>query len=496
MTAPLTAQPAAGVGTGVILQLSGVAKHFRSVDGHQRTVLDGVDFTLRRGEIVALLGASGSGKSTLLRIMAGLIPADAGSVLYRGQPLYGPARGISMVFQSFALFPWLTVQQNVELGLEAQGVASAERATRAAAAITLIGLGGFEGALPRELSGGMRQRVGIARALVTRPDVLLMDEAFSALDVLTGERLRDDILDLWQTADTDPPPGPPPQAQLTPGGTAHSALARHITQAMLVVSHNIEEAVLMADRVLIFASDPGRVQHELPVALARPRDADSAEVRALVDEIYALMTHRPLRAARLGLANVPSGQAGQAGQAGDSAGQPGHAALVERLPAADVSRMDGLLELLAEPPFNGRADLPQLAEDTGLTDAELLPVAHAVALLGLAQLESGDLQLTPLGQRYVDGHHGLRQPLFGQQLLAHVALAAHIRHSLEQSASGQLPDKPFFRLLSEQLGDQQAGRVLHTVIDWARHGEVFEYNATTGQLRLPTDEPGDDGPAP
>ena len=496
ITAPLTPQPGPAVRPDAIVQLSGVAKHFRSADGHQRTVLDGVDFTLRSGEIVALLGASGSGKSTLLRIIAGLIPADAGTVLYRGQPLYGPARGISMVFQSFALFPWLTVQQNVELGLEAQGVVPTERAARAAAAITLIGLGGFEGALPRELSGGMRQRVGIARALVTRPDVLLMDEAFSALDVLTGERLRDDILELWQTAEMSPPPGPPADGALLRGGPAPRS---DVTQAMLVVSHNIEEAVLMADRVLIFASDPGRVQHELPVALARPRDADSPEVRALVDEVYALMTHRPQRAARPGGAGAPigqPGQSGQPGQAGQNAGQPGYSALVERLPAADVSRMDGLLELLAEPPFNGRADLPQLAEDTGLTDAELLPVAHAVALLGLAQLVSGDLQLTPLGQRYVDGHHGLRQPLFGQQLLAHVALAAHIRQSLEQSASGQLPDKAFLRLLSDQLGDQEARRVLHTVIDWARHGEVFEYNVTNRQLHLPTDEAGDDGPAP
>ncbi len=435
----------------VILELQAVAKHFRSADGHQRSVLEGVDFALRDGEIVALLGASGSGKSTLLRILAGLITADAGSVLYRGQPLYGPARGISMVFQSFALFPWLTVQQNVELGLEARGVAPEARASRAESAIALIGLGGFEGALPRELSGGMRQRVGIARALVTDPDVLLMDEAFSALDVLTGERLRDDILALWQT----------PQMP---------------TRAMLVVSHNIEEAVLMADRVLVFASDPGRVQQALPVTLARPRDPDSAEVRALVDEVYALMTHRPLRAAR------PAALAGQ----------PAAALLAERLPEADVSRMDGLLDLLAEPPFNGRAHLPLLAEETELTDAELLPVAHAVALLGLAQLEAGDLQLTPLGQRYVAGHHGLRQQLFGQQLLAHVPLAAHIRQGLEQSPSGELPDKPLLRLLADQLGDREAARVLHTVIDWGRHGEVFEYNVTTRQLRLPTDEEGDD----
>ena len=464
----------------MILQLSGVAKHFKSADGHDRTVLDGVDVRLRAGEIVALLGASGSGKSTLLRIMAGLIPADAGSVLYNGQPLYGPARGIGMVFQSFALFPWLNVQQNVELGLEAQGVAPQERARRADAAIALIGLGGFEGALPRELSGGMRQRVGIARALVTRPDVLLMDEAFSALDVLTGERLRDDILALWLTPDMP-------------------------TRAMLVVSHNIEEAVLMADRVLVFASDPGRVQQELAVGLPRPRDPDSEAVRALVDTVYALMTHRPLRAARLaeaaaGLPTAAAAQAQPGGLPSPATGSPaaaitltpaGRTVLAERLPEADVSRMDGLLELLAEPPFNGRADLPQLVDESGLSDATLLPVAHAVALLGLAQLESGDLQLSPLGQRYVAAHHGLRQQLFGQQLLAHVALAAYIRSRLEQASGGQLPEKPFLRLLADPLGDREGSRVLHTLIDWARHGEVFEYNGTTRQFSLPTDEDGD-----
>ena len=448
-------------GGAVIVELRGVAKRFRSVDGHERTVLDSVDFTLRDGEIVALLGASGSGKSTLLRIMAGLITADAGTVQYRGQPLWGPARGIGMVFQSFALFPWLTVQQNVELGLEARGMAPIERAAKAAAAIALIGLGGFEGALPRELSGGMRQRVGIARALVTEPDVLLMDEAFSALDVLTGERLRDDILDLWQR-DTMP------------------------TRAMLVVSHNIEEAVLMADRVLVFASDPGRVQHELAVPLARPRDPDSDAVRALADEVYALMTHRPLRAARLAAASNAAGVVPAASPT----------TWAERLPAADVSRMDGLLVLLSQSPFNGRADLPQLAEETELTDAQLLPVAHAVALLGLAQLEAGDLQLTPLGQRYVDGHHGLRQQLFGQQLLAHVPLAAHIRQTLERTPSGQLPDKPFLRLLAERLGDHEAARVMHTVIDWGRHGEVFEYDANRHLICLPTGEEVDEDQDP
>ena len=427
--------------TEAIVELQGVGKSFRSADGAARSVLEGVDFRLAEGEIVALLGQSGSGKSTLLRILAGLIGADAGAVRYRGQPLYAPARGIAMVFQSFALFPWLTVQQNVELGLEARGVGPTERARRAAAAIELIGLAGFEGALPRELSGGMRQRVGIARALVVEPEVLLMDEAFSALDVLTGERLRDDILRLWD------------------GGSMP-------TKAMLVVSHNIEEAVLMADRVLIFASDPGRVRTELPIALPRPRDPDSLEVRALVDEVYRRMTGGT-DAARVA---AP------------------HLHLSDRLPDADVGRMEALLELLVDPERQGRADLPQLAEEAGLADDELLPLAQALALLGFAQLADADLHLTPLGRRYVEGARTLRQELFGQQLLAHVPLAAHIRHSLEQAPSGELPQEPFLQLLSDSLDAVVAERVLRTAIEWGRYGEVYEYDFHTGRIHLPAGE--------
>jgi NitT/TauT family transport system ATP-binding protein len=432
-----------------IVELKGVGKSFRSADGPLRSVLEGVDFRLAEGELVSLLGQSGSGKSTLLRIMAGLTPADAGDVRYRGQPLYGPARGVSMVFQSFALFPWLTVQGNVELGLEARGVPKEERERRAAAAIALIGLTGFEGALPRELSGGMRQRVGIARALVVEPDVLLMDEAFSALDVLTGERLREDILELW----------------------TRRAMP---TKAILIVSHNIEEAVLMADRVLIFASDPGRVRFQLAVQLPRPRNPESAEVRQLIDEVYALMT------------------AGS-GRAGRITGEPAPLRLAERLPHADVARMEGLLELLVGDAFDGRADLPRLAEETELTDDELLPLAQAVSLLGFAKLAEGDLHLTPLGRRYVEGTHTLRQELFGQQLLANVPLAAHIRHSLEQEASGELPEEPFLHLLNVSLDATEAERVLRTAIEWGRHGEVFEYNYTTGLIHLPEgDAQGDD----
>jgi NitT/TauT family transport system ATP-binding protein len=423
----------------VLINLKGVAKSFRAPDGAPRTVLDGVDFALAEGEIVALLGKSGSGKSTLLRIMAGLIPADSGQYTYRGQRIYGPAAGIAMVFQSFALFPWLTVQQNVELGLEAQGVPPAERGRRADAMLELIGLAGFGGALPRELSGGMRQRVGIARALVTGPDVLLMDEAFSALDVLTGETLRNDILDLWDGK-------------------------RIPTKGIVIVSHNIEEAVMMADRIIILSSDPGRIRHEVRVDPPRPRDADSLDVRALIDEVYGLMTMRAVQEAAPGAA--PAVHRGY------------------RLPDTDISRIEGVLDLLADTPFNGRADLPQLAEEAELPDEELFPTYEALALLGLAQVEKGDIALTPLGQRYAEADHTDRQEIFGQQLLLHVPLAAHIRQQLEQAPGGNLPEKPVLELLEEFMEADDAKRVLEIAIEWGRYGEVYEYDFHTGRLTL------------
>ena len=422
-----------------LVELRGVTKSFRTADGAPRIVLDHLDFRLAEGEIVALLGKSGSGKSTLLRIMAGLIPTDSGNVTYRGNAIAAPVSGIAMVFQSFALFPWLTVQQNVELGLEAQGVAPQERQERADAMLELIGLAGFGGALPRELSGGMRQRVGIARALVTNPDVLLMDEAFSALDVLTGETLRGDILDLWDSR-------------------------RIPTKGILVVSHNIEEAVMMADRIIILSSDPGRIRSEYAIRLPRPRNADSREVRNLIDEVYGLMTMRP----------VPAGIAAATAPQVDY-----------RLPATDVNRIEAVLDLLAGAPFSGHADLPQLADEAELPDEELFPTYEALSVLGLAQIEKGDIVLTPLGRRYADADHTHRQEIFGQQLLTHVPLAARIRKDLEAEGSGALSEEPFVALLEESLDAEEAKRMLETAIEWGRYGEVFEYDFHTGLLRLP-----------
>lgn len=426
-----------------LIKLEGIHKTFKTSDGTPRSVLDNVNFTLHEGEIVALLGKSGSGKSTLLRILAGLIPVDKGQVNYRGNIIHAPVHGIAMVFQSFALFPWLTVQQNVELGLEAQGVPAVERAERADAVLDLIGLSGFGGALPRELSGGMRQRVGIARALVTNPDILLMDEAFSALDVLTGETLRNDMLELWR------------EKKIT-------------TNGIIIVSHNIEEAVMMADRILILSSDPGQIRYEVKVNLPPSRDLDSPKVRALIDDVYALMTQRPLPSAAAGVA--PGIHIGY------------------RLPPTDVARMEGILEMLSEPPFNGRADLPQLAEEAELSDVELFPTYEALSLLGLVQIEKGDITMTALGQDYQNAAQSLRQEIFARQLLAHVPLIAHIKASLEGEEDGSLPEKLFLELLEEHMKADEAERVMGVAVEWGRYGELYEYDFHSGMLTLSTEK--------
>lgn len=421
-----------------LIELKAVSKAFKASDGTPRTVLENVDFHLQEREIVALLGRSGSGKSTLLRIIAGLVGADSGRVSYRGQPIHGPVDGVAMVFQSFALFPWLTVQQNVELGLEAQGVAPTERARQATAALELIGLAGFGGALPRELSGGMRQRVGIARALVMNPEVLLMDEAFSALDVLTGETLRDDMLELWEEH-------------------------RITTRSILVVSHNIEETVMMADRILILSSDPGRVRTELRIDLPRPRNADSAQVRALVDEVYALMTQRP--------------------EALAAAGAPPAVELGYRLPDAGIARMESVLELIAGEPFNGQADLPHLAEETELPDEVLFPIYEALGLLGFAQVLEGDIRLTRQGRNYVTARQARRQDLFARQCKGRVSLVGYILDNLHLDAGG-LQERTVLERLQEYMDAEEAERVLKVAIEWGRYAELYEYDFHTRRLTL------------
>ncbi len=405
---------------GRLISAEKVCKTYQTAETPGRLVLDHVDFSLHEGEIVAILGKSGSGKSTFLRVLAGLTPPTEGRVAYRGQTVDGPAQGVAMVFQTFALFPWLTVLGNVELGLEAQGVPRAERRRRALQAIDLIGLDGFESAYPKELSGGMRQRVGFARALVVNPDVLLLDEPFSALDVLTAETLRGDLMDLW--------------------------LERRVpTKGIILVSHNIEEAVEIADRIIIFGSDPGHIRAEIPVTLPRPRDATSLRFRQIVDEVYAILTTQPWQ-------------------------EPG--------------KLVGLLAAIGGPPYSGRADLPHLVESEHIEDESLFVLIEALQLLGFAQVAGGDIWATPVGRAFADADLQGRKQIFADQLRRNIPLAAHIRKVLDERPGHSAPEGRFLAELEDYLSEEEAHEVLETVINWGRYAEIFAYDYDRGVLSL------------
>jgi NitT/TauT family transport system ATP-binding protein len=412
-----------------ILTLRGVNRGFPKGSGEVLVLAD-VDLSLRGGEIVGLLGRSGSGKSTLLRIIAGLIRPSGGEVVYRGAPVDGPAEGIAMVFQTFALFPWLSVLQNVEAGLEALGVGQKESRRRALSAIDLIGLDGFESAYPRELSGGMRQRVGFARALVVEPAILLLDEPFSALDVLTAETIRTDLLDLW---------------------IEHKLP----TKSMLLVTHNIEEAVFMCDRILLFSSNPGRISAEIAVTFPHPRNRLDAAFRQLVDDIYAKMTARPSAGA---------------------AEQTHRLHLASRLPAVSTNAMAGLIETVAAAPYGGTADLPEIARSLQLEVDDLFPVAEVLQYLGLAEIREGDIRLSADARNFAELDPQSRKTMFAQHLLASVPLAQHIRHVLDERPGRRAPRVRFEQELEDYLSDAAAEETLDAVIDWGRYGEIFAYD--------------------
>ncbi|PWY55715.1 nitrate ABC transporter ATP-binding protein [Legionella qingyii] len=421
-----------------IIAIESLRKSFKKAAEQNLLVLEDVNFKLQEGEIVALLGKSGSGKSTLLRIIAGLIAPTSGTVTYRGKPVTSPVAGIAMVFQSFALMPWLTVLENVELGLEAQGVSREERRHRAIEAIDIIGLDGFESAFPKELSGGMRQRVGFARALVINPDVLLMDEPFSALDVLTAENLKSDLLELWAEKKTN-------------------------TNGILLVTHNIEEAATLADRIVIFGNDPGYIRAELPVTLPQPRDPESPEFRALVDKIYTLMTTGPKEKAK---------RAQRERQIG----------LGYRLPDVEPSELTGLIETMTS--FEERIDLPELADELMMNIDDLFPILETLEILGFAKVSAGDIQLSDLGKQFAEADLQERKQLFAQRLLEKVPLARYIRRILDEKVGHRVSEERFLSKLEDYLSEKEADRVLRTMIDWGRYAEIFAYDFNTGILSL------------
>ena len=426
--------------TGPLLSVRNCRQSYHKDASADLVVLDDVELTLEEGEIVGLLGRSGSGKSTLLRIVSGLLKPTAGEVKWRGKELHGPAEGVAMVFQSFALFPWLTVQENVELGLEALGVRKDEREARTEDAIDLIGLGGYDTAYPKELSGGMRQRVGLARALVVHPDLLLMDEPFSALDVLTAETLRTDLIDLW--VDKKLP-----------------------VKSILIVTHNIEEAVLLCDRILVFSSNPGRVAHELRVPFAHPRNRFDPAFRQLVDDIYGIMTRRAPAAVQAAPAAVPTGFA-----------TPLH--------PVGTNLMSGLIETLHNPPYDGRADLPALAAALQYEADELLPLGETLGMLGFAVLEEGDLILTEMGRKFAEAETEDRKVIFAAQLRAHVPLISAITTVIDQRSNHRASAVRFRDELEDHMSPEYAEETLRTVIAWGRYAELFEYDEEAQQFGL------------
>jgi NitT/TauT family transport system ATP-binding protein len=450
MTTTITTSPTStAVASGeVLLATEGVCKYF----GDDRApVLEQVSFELRDGEFVALLGPSGSGKSTFLRILAGLATPSEGQVLVHGVPLEGPNPRVAIVFQSFALFPWLTVLQNVELGLLATDVSVTERRRRAIKAIDLIGLDGFEEAFPKELSGGMKQRVGFARALVVQPEVLFMDEPFSALDVLTSEHLRGELQELWEKRSIP-------------------------TRAVLIVTHNIDEAVTLADRILVFGANPGRIRVELQgLPLAERRRKGTARAQ-LVDTIYHVMTNPEEDAVALVEQRAAKVAVTRRRET------PKRVRRYQALPDVSIDDIIGFVQYLYG--IGGNAKVHQLARDLQMRTEELLMIVEAADLLGLADVQERQVHLTPIGEQFAESDLDDQKSIFRRSALEHVSLMRHVVRGMEDSPSHMMEAEQILNELEESFSGEEARRQLETVVDWGRYAELFTYDTSSGELRL------------
>lgn len=449
-------QPVTTTRTGEVLLDAQHLKKVYEAEGKQArgvrppVVLEDVSVQIASGEFVALLGPSGSGKSTLLRILAGLLRPTEGQVLFKGQPQHGPNPYLAMVFQSFALFPWLTVLQNVELGLQAQELTRTQRLKRSLAAIDTIGLDGFEDAYPKELSGGMRQRVGFARALVVEPELLFMDEPFSALDVLTAANLRKELIHLWR-------------------------LRKIPTRAIVMVTHNIEDAVNMADRILVLGADPGHIRVELQGLPIGQRETSNDTFTHMVDLIYRIMTSPQIDIAALLSAEGNRTLTGHLTT-------PKPARPYQTLPHVAISDVTGLIELVHTK--GGRADLYQLGRDLQLEIDDLLPLVDATDLLNLADPQEGDLILTDIGKRFAEADVQEEKRLFREQALARVGMLRRIVQELAEDEDHTVPEERYIEQLKEHFSDDEAWAQLETIIDWGRYAELFSYVEDRGVFRL------------
>jgi NitT/TauT family transport system ATP-binding protein len=432
-----------------IIEARGIEKVFQRPGGGQIQVIAPTNLSVEPGVIVALLGPSGSGKSTLLRMLSGLTAPSSGEVLWHGKPLGESSPNAAIVFQSFALFPWLTVLENVEGPLLARGVRHAERHRKALRTLRSVGLRGFESAYPKELSGGMKQRVGFARALAVEPEVLFMDEPFSALDVLTAENLRGELMELW--------------------------LGKKIpTRSIFLVTHNIEEAVLLADRIIVLGRNPAKVRADFRVPLPQPRERTSPEFRLYMDYIYKLMTQ-------------PDLAAGPPSTADRGAKKP-----YRMLPHARPGSIAGLVELLND--RGGKEDLYRIAEELRMEVDDLLPIVEAAALLSFVASGRANIELTPAGEAFAEAGIAARKEVFREAALAHVTLLQQMHKALASKSDHTMPLELFRDILEERFSDDDVQRQIDTALNWGRYGDIFSYDSESDRLLLyQSASPVDDG---
>jgi NitT/TauT family transport system ATP-binding protein len=430
----------------LLLQVENISKTYpRPESGGSFTVLEDINLDIKTHEVVALLGRSGSGKSTLLRIISGLIKPSKGVVYSSGKPVTGPNRDVAMVFQSFALLPWLTVTENVELGLEAQKLDIKESRRRSHDVLRMVGLDGFEKAYPKELSGGMQQRVGFARAFVVRPKLLLLDEPFSALDVLTAENLRGEIADLWESSNFP-------------------------AESVILVTHNIEEAIMLADRIVILGSNPGKVRGEINVTLARPRERNSSDFRAMADHVYTIMTNPETKIAPATTAFVDYDTKMD----------------VSPLPHARPGAISGLLELVEE--YGGPEDVAVLSDRLRIEADDLLPILDAAVLLGFAEVHEGDVTVTPVGHAFASAEVEEAKEIFKKNALEKAPLLKTIYQCLLNTKQGVMKEDFILDILDENYSDEEARNQFDTAVNWGRYGGLFDYLSDEGLLMIPREE--------
>ena len=420
----------------VICELKGIQKSFDRDNGKPLRVLEDINLDIRANEVVALIGPSGCGKSTILRIFAGLISASKGKVFYHQKQMKGLTPGVAIVFQGFALYPWMTVEENVRTVLRAKGMPEDDLKTRANRAIQLVGLEGFEEAYPRELSGGMKQRVGMARALSVDPEILFMDEPFSAVDALTAEGLRAEILDIWSDTATNP-------------------------SSILMVSHDIKEVAYMADRIVVLSANPGRVRTIVENPLARPRNTRSPEFLRLVDQLHDIITSTELPDVEI------------------SAPEPSLLAdIVEPLPPAPSTDILGLLEYLETQ--GGTCDLFQVVSHTHVAFEQVLASVKGAEMLEFVDTPKRQVVLTPLGERFVRANMDDRKEIWKAQLLK-LRLFRLIVELLEMH-HGELNRAEVISEIQQRLPMENPELTFETLVTWGRFGELFAYREDRGVL--------------